>query len=147
MMLTAPRLVAALLLAIVGFAVSELIKPLLPEGTQFGLFSFINAGLGAIVGWLVIGSRIGRGMAAAISHGLTGAAALMFWGLFTQSVYEMLRLSLRRRYDGPVEALSDVFRVGLEHGITMSTVPVLGTLFAGGVIAAVLAEISARHWR
>ena len=146
-MLTAPRLVAALLLGIVGFLGSELIKPLMPEGTQFGLFSFVNMGLGALSGWVVIGSRIGRGMVPALNNGLTGAAALIFWGLFLQAGNEMLRLSLRRRYDGPVEALTDLFRVGLEYGLTMATVPVLGTLFVGGVVAAVLAEISAKYWR
>lgn len=146
-MLTAPRLVAALLLGIVGFLGSELIKPLMPEGTQFGLFSFVNMGLGALSGWVVVGSRIGRGMVPAINNGLTGAAALIFWGLFLQAGNEMLRLSLRRRYDGPVEALTDLFRVGLEYGLTMATVPVLGTLFVGGVVAAVLAEISAKYWR
>ena len=146
-MFTAPRLVAALLLAIVGFAASELIKPLMPEGTQFGWFSFINAGLGAMVGWIVIGTRIGRGMSAAISNGLTGAAALIFWGLFSQAGYEMLRLSLRRRYDGPVEALGDLFRIATEYARTIATAPVLGTLFVGGVIAAMLAEIASGHWR
>ncbi|MDG1129090.1 TrgA family protein [Seohaeicola saemankumensis] len=146
-MLTAPRLVAALLLGMVGFLGSEMIKPLMPEGTQFGWFSFVNLGLGALSGWIVIGSRIGRGIVPAVNNGLTGAAALIFWGLFLQAGNEMLRLSLRRRYDGPVEALTDLFRVGLEYGLTMATAPVLGTLFVGGVVAAVLAEISARYWR
>jgi len=146
-MFTMPRLVAAVLLAITGFLGSELIKPLMPEGTQFGLFSFVNMGLGAIMGWVVIGKRIGRGITAAINNGLTGTAALIFWGLFLQAGNEMLRLSLRRRYDGPVEALTDLFRIGMEYAQTMATVPVLGTLFVGGVVAAMLAEISARHWR
>lgn len=146
-MYTAPRLVAALLLAVVGFAVSELIKPLMPEGTQFGWFSFVNAGLGAIMGWIVIGNRVGRGMAAAVGNGVTGAAALMFWGLFLQAGNEMLRLSLRRRYGGPVEGLTDLFRIGIDYALTMSTGPVLGTLFAGGIVAAMLAEVASRHWR
>jgi hypothetical protein len=146
-MFTAPRLVAALLLACVGFLTSELIKPLMIEGTQFGYFSFANAALGLIVGWVVIGRRIGRGISAAISYGLTGAAALMFWGLFSQSVNEMLRLSLRRRYKGPFEALTDMVRIFVEFGATMATPQVLGTLFIGGVLAAVLAEVSARYWR
>lgn len=146
-MLTAPRLVAALLLGMVGFLGSELIKPLMPEGTQFGWFSLLNLGLGVITGWVVIGSRIGRGIVPAINNGLTGAVALIFWGLFTQAGYEMLRLSLRRRYDGPVEALTDMFRIGMDHAQTMATLPVLGTLLIGGAIAAVLAEISSRYWR
>ena len=146
-MLTAPRLVAALLLGIVGFLGSELIKPLMPEGTQFGWFSYVNLVLGAIMGWVVIGKRVGRGMSAAVGNGVTGAAALLFWGLFAQSCNEMLRLSLRRRYDGPVEALTDLFRIGIEYAMTIATAPVMGTLFLGGILAALLAEVSTRHWR
>jgi hypothetical protein len=146
-MFTAPRLVAAILLAAVGFLASELIKPLMAAGTQFGWFSFLNAGLGAIAGWVVIGGRIGRGVSPAIGHGITGAAALLFWGLFLQSAYEMIQLSLRRRYDGPVEAFNDLLRIALEWGAMIATVPVLGLIFLGGMIAAVLAEISARYWR
>lgn len=146
-MFTAPRMVAAIFLAIVGFLASELIKPLMPEGTQFGWFSFVNLGLGAIMGWVVIGRRVGRGISAAIGNGVTGAAALIFWGLFTQSCNEMLRLSLRRRYDGPVEALTDLFRIGIEYAVTMATAPVLGTLLIGGIVAAMLAEVSFRYWR
>jgi hypothetical protein len=146
-MFTMPRLVAAVLLAITGFLGSELIKPLMPEGTQFGRFSLVNLGLGAIMGWVVIGSRVGRGLVPAINNGVTGTAALIFWGLFVQAGYEMLRLSLRRRYDGPVEALTDLFRLGKDYALTMATAPVLGTLFLGGILAAFLAEIAARHWR
>lgn len=146
-MFTMPRLIAAILLAVTGFLGSELIKPLMPEGTQFGRFSLVNLALGAAVGWVVIGSRVGRGIVPAINNGLTGAAALIFWGLFLQAGYEMLRLSLRRRYDGPVDALTDVFRIGMDHALTMATAPVLGALFLGGVLAAVLAETASRHWR
>ena len=146
-MFTAPRLVAAVLLAGVGFVASDLIRPLMPEGTQFGWFNYVNAVLGAIMGWVVIGKRVGRGVSAAVGNGVTGAAALIFWGLFTQSVNEMLRLSLRRRYDGPVEALTDMLRIGAEWALTIATVPVMGTIFIGGIVAAVLAEVSARHWR
>ena len=146
-MFTAPRLVDAVFLAGVGYAGSELIKPLAPEGTQFGIFSLVNVTLGALVGWFVIGSRIGRGMAAAISYGLTGTVVLIFWGLFAQSVNEMLRLALRRRYKGPFEAIGDIFTIGMDYAVLIATPQVLGTLFLGGVLAAVLAEFSARHWR
>ncbi|MCD1624715.1 TrgA family protein [Seohaeicola saemankumensis] len=146
-MLTAPRLVAAIVLAVVGYLASDLIKPLLPEDKDFGYFSFVNAALGAATGWIVIGKRVGRGISPAIGHGFTAAAALIFWGLFVQSGNEMLRLALRRRFDGPLEALTDMLRIGLEFAVTMSTVPVLGTLFLGGVVAAILAEFASRHWR
>jgi hypothetical protein len=146
-MLTAPRLVAAVILAVVGYVASDLIKPLLPEGKDFGYFSLVNAALGAATGWVVIGKRVGRGISPSIGHGFTAAAALIFWGLFVQSGNEMLRLALRRRYDGPFEALTDMFRIGIEYAATIATVPVLGTVFLGGIVAAILAEIASRYWR
>lgn len=146
-MLTAPRLVAAVLLAVVGYLASELIKPLMPEGKDFGYFSYLNAVLGAFTGWIVIGKRVGRGVSPAIGHGFTAAVALAFWGLFVQSGNEMLRLALRRRYDGPLEALTDMFRIGIEFAVTMATVPVWGTLLLGGILAAFMAEVASRHWR
>ena len=147
MKLTAPRLVAALSLAAVGYVASETIKPLLPEGTQFGYFSVVNAVIGLAVGWVVIGARIGRGMAAAISYGLTAAVVLVFWGLFTQAINEMLRLALRRRFSGPSEALKGAVDLGLGYAALIATPAVLGTVVLGGIVAAVLAEFSARYWR
>ncbi len=147
MTLTAPRLVAALILAAVGYLASETIKPLLPDGTQFGYFSVANAVIGLVVGWVVIGARIGRGMAAAISYGLTGALVLLFWGLFSQAVNEMLRLSLRRRFSGPSEALKGAVDIAIGYAALIATPAVLGTVVLGGIVAAVLAEFSARYWR
>ena len=67
----AARLVAAVSLAIIAWIVSGLIPPLMPEGTDFGYFAFVNVGLGILCGWLVMGRRAGRGITAAINNGLT----------------------------------------------------------------------------
>lgn len=146
MKLTAPRLVAALVLAAVGYVASEFVKPLMPEGTQFGYFNAVNTALGLVVGWIVIGTRIGRGLAAAISYGFTAGVVLMFWGLFVQACNEMLRLALRRRFDGPVEAITETFTIGFDFGVMISTPAVLGSVLLGGILAAVLAEMSSKHW-
>lgn len=146
-MLTAARLVAALCFALLGFVVSEQIKPLMPGDTQFGYFSQVNAAIGFIVGWLVVGRRAGRGGNAAIGNGLTGAAALTFWGLFIQAGREALRLTLDGRYREPVEAVVSIFQIGIEYFVIMATPTVLGTLAIGGIIGALIAEKTSRHWR
>lgn len=146
MKLTAPRLVAALLLAAVGYGVSELVKPLMPEGTQFGIFNTANAVLGLAIGWVVIGGRIGRGMVAAISYGFTAAVVLLFWALFVQATNEMLRLALRRRFDDPVEAITGIFTIGFDFAMMIATPAVLASVVLGAILAAVLAEISAKYW-
>lgn len=147
MTFTAARLVAAILLAITGWLASRLIMPLMPEATAFGVFEYLNAALGAVVGWLVIGSRAGRGMSNAIGVGVTSAVVLVFWGLLLQSAREMFALANKRRYDGPVEAMVGVFEIGVEYLMIMATPAVLGTLLIGGILSAVLSERASRVWR
>ncbi|MDU8913204.1 TrgA family protein [Aestuariicoccus sp. MJ-SS9] len=144
---TASKLVAGLLLALLAIVASGQIKELMPPNTAFGYFTWVNAGIGFLCGWMIIGSRVGRGGAAAVSNGFTAVAALVFWGLFVQAVNEMVRLAVRHRYDGPVEAFAAVFEIGIEYGTVMLDWPLVLTLFAGGVATGIFTEIASRHWR
>ena len=143
-MFTLSRLIAAILLASVGFLVSELIKPLFAQITEFGMFNMANAGLGFAVAWVVIGSRIGRGIAPAISNGITAAVVLLFWGILAQSVYQMISVSLRGHYGGLSEGLMDVLRIAVEWGAIISTPAVLGLILGGSILAALVAELASR---
>lgn len=147
MMPTAARLIAALILAATAWFVSQTIKPYLPEGTIFGWFDYVNVAFGALVGWITIGGRQGRGIGPAIGHGLTGVFLLVFWAIFAQACNEMLRQALRRHYKGPMEALLDIFDLGLGYAKLLVHVDVAGPLLIGGILAGVLAEIGGRHWR
>lgn len=144
---TAARLVAALSLAVLAFVVSGQVMPLMPEGTDFGYFTWVNIGLGLICGWIVMGKRAGRGPVAAINNGLTGVAALVFWALFVQGCNEMVRLALRHRYDGPFEAVFAILEIGLDYGKLLLAPNILVTLLIGAVLAGLLAELAARRWR
>lgn len=143
----AARLVAALSLGLMAFVVSRQIIPLMPEGTDFGYFIWVNVGIGVICGWVVMGSRAGNGVTAAINNGLTGVAALVFWGLFVQGSYEMVRQALRNRYDGPFEAVGAIFRIGLDYGMIMLKPQIIATLVIGAVLAGLASEYAKRHWR
>ncbi len=145
---TAAKLVAALILGITGFLLSGLVIPLLPEGTNVGWFPLINVGLGLLTGWITVGRRAGRGTVAAVGNGVTGGAVLLFWGLFVQAFNEMLRLSLRNRYDGPIEALTGMLEKGFEWGLMALSSPLFSlTLLLGAIAAGLSAEIAARLWR
>ena len=144
---TAAKLVGAVLFAILAWFTSEEIKPLFPEGFDPGRFSEVNALVGLGVGWVVVGSRAGRGLASGISAGLTGVVALVFWGLLVNCTYEMLRLSLRKQYDGPVEAVVGVFQLMMENLLLMINPTVIGMLIVGGMIAGLLVELTGRSFR
>ena len=47
---TAARLTAAVCLALMGYALSRMIMPLMPTSTQFGYFIPTNIALGLVVG-------------------------------------------------------------------------------------------------
>lgn len=141
------RATAALCLAVLGFAVSFLVMPLMPEGTDFGYFVHVNTLLGLVCGWVVMGKRAGRGLVPAINNGLTGMAVMVLWALFIQGAWEMFRLAMRHRYDGPFEALSQIFVIALDYFFVIAVPAVLVTLVIGGVMAGLATENASRRWR
>lgn len=143
----AARLVSAISLALIAFILSGQIMPLMPEGTGFGYFTWINVALGVLVGWIVMGKRAGRGTTPGINNGLTGVAALIFWGLFVQGCYEMFRQATRNRFDGPFEAVLAVFEIGAEYGMILLVPQIIATVLIGGVLAGLATEFAWRRWR
>ena len=144
---TAARLLAAACLALLAFIVSGQIMPLMPEGTDFGYFTYVNIGLGLLVGWIVMGKRAGKGRTAAINNGFTGMVTLLFWGLFVQGCYEMFHKAMKHAYDGPFEALLAIIKIGAEFGMTILVPHVILTLVIGGVIAGLATEYASNRWR
>ncbi|MAC81721.1 MAG: tellurium resistance protein [Rhodobacteraceae bacterium] len=145
---TAARLVAAICLGILAFVVSGLVMPLMPEGRSVGpWFTPVNVIVGLLSGWIVMGPRAGRGVVWGINNGLTGMAAMVFWGLFVHSTDEMVRLAMRNRYDGPFEAILAIFYVGLDFARMIVTGGVIVTLLAGGVAAGLVTEYAKGRWR
>ena len=144
---TAAKAIAALCLAALGYLASEVVKTLLPEIENFGRFSEINALIGAIVGWIIVGKRAGRGTKDAIGNGLTGVAALLFWTLFFHASLEMFDLALKRRFDGPVEAFSAIFEIAIEYmGLLMNPM-MIATLLIGALLTGYFSEYAARRWK
>ncbi len=146
-LLTAGKLVAALLFAGLAWYTSQLIKPLFPEGSDPGWFEWTNLVVGFAVGWVVAGSRAGTGWMASISYGLTTAVALVFWGLLLNCGAEMINLSLRKQYDGPMDAVMGVFKLMIHNFQLMMTTQVVGTLLIGSMIAGLITEIAGRNFR
>lgn len=143
----AARLVAAVSLALIAFILSGQIMPLMPEGTGFGYFTWINVALGLLVGWIVMGKRAGRGTTPGINNGLTGVVALIFWGLFFQGCYEMFRQATRNRFDSPFEAVLAIFEIAAEYGMMLLVPQIIATVLIGGVLAGLVTEFAWRRWR
>ena len=143
----AARLVAALSLAIIAFIVSGQVMPLMPEGFDFGYFTYVNMAIGAICGWVIMGKRAGRGWTSGINNGITGVLAMVFWGLFVHGTYEMVQKAMANRYGGPFEAIMAIFEIGAEYGMMIFVGNIMVTLLIGAVIAGLATEFAWRTWR
>lgn len=143
---TIARLVAALCLAAIGWIGSEIVRPTMPPETNFGWFNYVNAGIGLFCGWTVIGSRLGTGFTDAISTGLTGVGAMVFWVLFAHSCNQMLANALDRDYKGLMDALTGIFEIATEYAYYLLNLQLLGLLIGGGIVIGLLAETLHRRW-
>ena len=145
-MSTMGRLVGAILFAGLAWYTSLLIIPLFPVGTNLGLFQEVNTFFGLIAGWTVAGPRAGLGYVAALSYGLTALVAMVVMALFSNSSVVMVEQSLRKRYDGPGEAVTDVFQMFVDHAIMMATPEIIGTLLIGGIVGGLVTEFFGRRF-
>ncbi|SLN42055.1 hypothetical protein AQS8620_01663 [Aquimixticola soesokkakensis] len=143
---TASKLVAALWFAGLAWFSSQLVKPYMPEGTGFGWFCEVCAGIGFLIGWVFLGKRAGDTMRAALGYGLTASLLTTAWALFLFSGREMILRALARRYDGPMEAIIATFELVKDYAIVMAKPDVLGALIVGGLIGGWLVERTARSW-
>lgn len=143
---TGGKLIAALTFAALAFFISDLIKPLLPEGTQVGKFSEINALVGLVMGWVVMGKGAGKTYKQSFGYGITTLAATVFWCLLIWAGYEMLRRSLRLYYDGPVEALQEMAQLFLDYARLAAVQEVLIPAVIGAVFVSWVTEFFARRW-
>ncbi len=140
-----PRLVAAVCLALLAFVLSRQIIASMPEHMDFGYFVQVNMAIGVLVGWNVMGRRAGRGATFAINNGLTGAAMLIFWGLFVQSCYEMIDRALHNRFDDPFEALGAIVEIATEYGMGLLLPNVILTTLLGALVSGLATEFAGRR--
>jgi len=131
----------------IAWYVSELFKPLMPEGTNFGKFSEYNAVIGIVLGWVMLGLRSHPSRNASIGAGLTTSVSVLFWGLLIHSSLEMLKLSMRKQYDGPVEAVVGVIQLMMKYAVMMATPEIIAVLLVGGLFGGMLSGWAERRWR
>ncbi|KZY42167.1 hypothetical protein A3731_11520 [Roseovarius sp. HI0049] len=142
---TVGKLISAIGLAALGWQATQTVKAIWPIEESFGHFSLFTALLGLLVGWWVMGRRIGRGYMAALGAGLTGLGAYLFWEFLLLSFYEMIQRSLNLRYDGPVEAITGMFEIAFEYAQNIYYWPLIGFLVVGAMVVALVAEFVTRR--
>ncbi len=143
---TISRLIAAVFFGATAFLTAEAFKLGMPEDTQYGFFNLLCAVIGLMCGWMVMGALTGKGYKAAAGFGLRTAITFTVWSLLACSIVLMVRKAFKKRYDTPMEAIVDIFALGLENGLRLFTPEVLSVLVIGGILGGLSAEWAKKRW-
>ncbi len=143
---TGAKLIGALTFAALAYFLSDLIKPLLPEGTPTGRLSEVNAIVGMLMGWQVMGKGAGVTYRQSMGYGFTTMAAIVFWCLLVWSGHEMLKRSVKLYYDGPTEALQEMAQLYVDYAKTAAVQEVMIPAVVGVIFVSWLTEYFARRW-
>ncbi|HBZ44743.1 MAG TPA: hypothetical protein DEO85_11935 [Maritimibacter sp.] len=142
---TFARLVAAVLLAVLGFGVSFLTFPYFDEGVPVSGIPVVAAIMGVIVGWTFTGARFQRQSGNAVAIGITSVVVQTLLTLFAFAIKRMVDRAFRNAYDTVMESIVGVFDVALEY-IQIIAQPdvVLAALVGGAIVGAITNWVAVR---
>lgn len=143
---TAAKFVAAIILAVCGFFVADLIRSGLPEGQPLKWLIPVCIGIPLLVGWRVMGKLVGTNYGVSMNNGLYGVVLSTVSVTFIFAFGLMIKKSRRLQYDGPMEALVDVFALMLEYGLLLLNPFVLLAMVCGAFIAGPASEWAHRKF-
>lgn len=142
------RLFPAVILAAAAWLAAQIYFTYLPENSVIGKFREICAGIGLIIGWTVVGKRIGEGYRRSVEAGLLGSFLIVLWSVAGFSMDEMLSRALDRRYkQGLGDAFADLVDIIFEYGYSVFKPDVIGALVLGGILAGIVAQWAAARWQ
>jgi hypothetical protein len=145
---TAGKLIGAIVFAALAYFVGDLIRPLLIEtkGTRTGGLPVVNAFIGLLMGWRIMGKGAGKTYRASFGYGLTTLAAIVFWCLVFWSGYEMIQKSMKGRYDGAMHALKNMAELAIDYAKLVAVDEVVVPALVGALFVSWLTEFFARRW-
>ena len=97
-------------------------------------------------GLTILGRGAGKTFRQAFGYGFTTLAATVFWSLIWWSGYNMIRQSMRLRYDGPVEALQEMAQTVVVYAELVAVPEVYWPAVVGTIFVSWFTEFFARRW-
>ncbi|MEM9581970.1 MAG: TrgA family protein [Pseudomonadota bacterium] len=143
---TAARMITAIIFAILAYYTSNVAKTLLPEGTPTAVFTPWAMGVSAVCAWQVFGRLIGRGYVSSINTGVYAIGVAMFFVTTLFSITEMIKRSMRMQYDGPMDAVVNMFGIAVEYSTMFLDPRIGGTLLVGGILSGIIGEWAENKW-
>ena len=143
---TAAKLVSAILFALLGLFVAQLYAQGITSGARITWLHEGAAAISLLCGWHVMGVLVGKGMSAAVGSGIRTVLTALFFTLLVFAIYEMVVISTKGRYDGPLDAVLAVFEIIVDLGRGLLTPEIIATMLVGGALAGMAAEATSRRW-
>lgn len=143
---TSAKLISAIILAVFGYMIAEATRPYLPEGMPTKWLIPVSTLVPAACAWKVVGRLAGRGYNVSISMGIYAVFVALFFCLVTFAIAEMLKRSIRLQYEGPMEAIVEMFGIVLEYGVLLVNPMPAMYLAICAIIVGPIAEFAHRKW-
>ncbi len=143
---TAAKLIAAIVMIITGYLTAEAVRPFLPEGLPTKWLIPVSALVPAACSWKVVGRLAGRGYNVAVSMGIYVVFVSVFFVLLVFAISEMLKRSIRLQYDGPMDAIVNMFGIVIEYGVLLINPTPAAYLIGAALLVGPLAEWGHRKW-
>lgn len=144
---TAAKMVAALCFGLLAAVTCTVLDGTLPATRALGPALYLAVAIGAVSGWRVSGAARRARYTEAAGTGLHTALVATVLTLLVLSVVVMADRALQGRYRGLAEAVQDGVRNIADFAPLLASVPVLATLFFGGIVAGMVTEFVGRRWR
>jgi len=136
----------ALLFAVIGGFAAWSGIPGLPDGRQAGLLVPLATLSGVYFGWTLIGARVGASLQQSLVLSLRSVVMMVLATLFMIAGEEAYQRSIKLRYDGPVEAVTDIANLMIYFGKMAMQPSVLTVLGLGVLVGAVFVNWAGRVW-
>jgi hypothetical protein len=143
---TAAKATGAATFAIVGLLIANAYVPGMPDAGAAGSIREFSGVIGAFVGWGVMGHSVGNRYIDSIGYGWKTVVVLVFVATMLFSIYEMLLQSTRMVYDGPIDAILDIFLRMFDRALGLLSFPVMTVMILGGGVAGLFTEAASRRW-
>lgn len=143
---TAAKLFGAVVFMVLASIISVQVKQSVSQASASDLLLPVNAIIGLVVGWRISGARAGKGINAAVGDGLTTVCVMYFWAVLIWGIYEMLKRSVRMRYDNPIEAVQDLADIMIGYSQDVITASFVAAAVFGSIACGVMTELVSRRW-
>lgn len=143
---TSAKLVAAFVFAVTGYLVAEMLRATMPEGQPLNWLVQVCVFVPMVIGWRIMGKLVGKNYGVSMNSGFYAIVVSTVSVLLVFSISLMITKSRRLQYDGPMDALVDVFALMLDYALLLLNPYILVTIVVGGFIGGLASEWAHRKF-